>query len=111
MIELNRNTKEIEKEKNTNSLSSQQSTLSTKSVISIKIGHRTKQGVLASNPKKQNQDSFIILENIKGSKTTHFFAVCDGHGTVGHHVSGYVKQFLPLLIENDIKVSINLIIV
>lgn len=50
----------------------------------MKIGHRTKQGVLLSNPAKPNQDSFLIseLEN-----KTKLLAVADGHGAQGHHVS------------------------
>lgn len=42
--------------------------------------------------------------NINNSKTTHFFAVCDGHGSLGHHVSGFVKQFLPLILLSDTNV-------
>ena len=46
--------------------------------------HRTRQGVLISNPGKKNQDTFVALEIDDGS---HLFAVADGHGTHGHIVS------------------------
>ena len=39
---------------------------------------RTKQGQLASNPAKVNQDSFICEAQIVPD--IHLFAVCDGHG-------------------------------
>lgn len=57
----------------------------------IKYAHRTKQGVLASNPAKTNQDSFVALEIDNG---THLFAVADGHGTHGHIVSQMASRRL-----------------
>ena len=29
----------------------------------------------------------------------HFFSVCDGHGSDGHHVSQYIKEFMPSCIQ------------
>lgn len=64
--------------------------------LNLKIGHRTKQGVLISNPSKPNQDSFLITElNSKG----HFFAVADGHGAQGH----FVSQLAVKRLENFFK--------
>jgi serine/threonine protein phosphatase PrpC len=33
------------------------------------------------------------------------FSVCDGHGTYGHDVSQFVKQFLPELLARDSNLS------
>lgn len=52
--------------------------------LSINFAHRTRQGVLVSNPAKTNQDSFVALEIDNG---THLFAIADGHGSHGHIVS------------------------
>lgn len=34
-----------------------------------------------------------------GQLGLHFFSVCDGHGLNGHHVSQYLKERLPQVIE------------
>lgn len=52
--------------------------------LKIRIGHRTRQGVLISNPSKPNQDSYVIAEL---ENKAHLFAVADGHGAQGHLVS------------------------
>ena len=59
------------------------------------IAVKTKAGALPGKPVKTNQDSYIIHQNFAGNKTYNMFAVCDGHGVNGHHVSGFVKQNLP----------------
>jgi serine/threonine protein phosphatase PrpC len=48
-----------------------------------------------NQPKKNNQDAFIILPNVRQVKGNYIFGVCDGHGAYGHDVSAYVKQMLP----------------
>jgi serine/threonine protein phosphatase PrpC len=40
--------------------------------------------VLVNNPSKPNQDSFLV-EQV--SEKSYLFAVADGHGSQGHHVS------------------------
>ncbi|EAS06704.1 protein phosphatase 2c (macronuclear) [Tetrahymena thermophila SB210] len=72
-----------------------------KPTFKLNISYRTKQGVLASNPNKTNQDSYIIQQNLMNKNNQHFYAVCDGHGTYGHHVSQFIKQQLPVLLQND----------
>jgi serine/threonine protein phosphatase PrpC len=38
---------------------------------------------------------------MRNRKWQHFFSICDGHGTFGHDVSGYLKYVFPLLyLEN-----------
>lgn len=32
-----------------------------------------------------------MIKDINNASCCHFFAVCDGHGTLGHHVSGFIK--------------------
>lgn len=37
-----------------------------------------------------------------GQLGLHFFSVCDGHGLNGHHVSQFIKEYLPFYIEKQI---------
>lgn len=64
----------------------------------MRFSYRTKKGHVPSNPTKVNQDSFVINPNIQNKTFQHFFAVCDGHGPLGHHVSGFIKNTLPNVI-------------
>jgi serine/threonine protein phosphatase PrpC len=48
-----------------------------------------------NQPKKNNQDAYIIVPNLGGVKGKYIFGVCDGHGVNGHDVSAYVKEMLP----------------
>ena len=43
---------------------------------------------------KINQDSFIAKDNLCGNKEIWMFGILDGHGTDGHHVSGFAKRQL-----------------
>lgn len=61
----------------------------------MRFSYRTKKGSVPSNPNKVNQDSYIISPNIQNKTYQHFFGICDGHGPLGHLVSGYVKNTLP----------------
>jgi serine/threonine protein phosphatase PrpC len=67
----------------------------------MRFSYRTKKGYIPSNPSKVNQDSFIITPNINSKTWQHFFAVCDGHGPLGHHVSNYIKNSLPLCVASQ----------
>ena len=52
---------------------------------------RTKKGYTASNPKKPNQDSFLMQYD---SCTSTLIVACfDGHGQFGHDVSAYCKNY------------------
>lgn len=72
-------------------------TLSTKpnNNSAIEICFKTQAGSLPEKPVKTNQDSYIIIQNYGGEEKNYFFAVCDGHGSNGHHASAFVKQHLP----------------
>jgi serine/threonine protein phosphatase PrpC len=56
----------------------------------------------SSNPYKQNQDAYLTNPHILGLRHCHFFSVCDGHGTNGREVSGFLKENLPLNIESSL---------
>lgn len=60
----------------------------------LKYAYRTKQGVQATNPKKTNQDSLLIKTNLANNEGSSVFAVADGHGMYGHHVSQYLVKNL-----------------
>lgn len=66
----------------------------------MRFSYRTRKGYIPTNSGKVNQDAFIINPNINGKTWQHFFAVCDGHGPLGHHVSGYIKNSLPNCVAN-----------
>lgn len=61
----------------------------------MRFSYRTKKGYIPSNPDKVNQDSYVLSPNINKRTWQHFFAVCDGHGPLGHHVSSFLKTNLP----------------
>jgi serine/threonine protein phosphatase PrpC len=61
----------------------------------MRFSYRTKKGYIPSNASKVNQDNFIINPNLNNHTWQHFFAVADGHGPLGHHVSGFIKNALP----------------
>lgn len=63
--------------------------------VITKFAFATTVGFIPGNPHKQNQDSFALSPNMGGVQGLHFFAVCDGHGLNGHHVSAYIKERLP----------------
>jgi serine/threonine protein phosphatase PrpC len=67
----------------------------------MRFSYRTKKGIMPSNPNKVNQDSYIINPNIQNKTYQHFFAICDGHGPFGHHVSNFIKNHLPIAITNS----------
>lgn len=47
---------------------------------------------------KTNQDTAIVNPKILGQHGYSFFAVSDGHGSLGHFVSGYIKNHLPRIL-------------
>lgn len=65
----------------------------------------TKTGYNGTETKKNNQDISIIYPNFNNQKDSYFFSVCDGHGIVGHEVSRYIKTYLPVNLENELKLK------
>ena len=60
-----------------------------------------KKGYSPMNP-KPNQDT-LFIKNLSG--TCLFLGVCDGHGEVGHEVSSFVQEELPLMMEKTLPPS------
>lgn len=54
---------------------------------------------------KFNQDNYFIFKNLNDEKGTLYMGVCDGHGIVGHDVSGYLIHNLPKNIHNELLKS------
>ena len=73
----------------------------------MRFSYRTKKGSIPSNPNKVNQDTHILTPNINSKTWQHFFAVCDGHGPLGHFVSAYIKNTLPTVINGIKNLHIN----
>lgn len=73
--------------------------------IVTKFAFATRVGYIPNNPYKVNQDAYILSPNIWKLPAFHYFGVCDGHGQNGKEVSGYVKQRLPVLLENNVKAT------
>lgn len=48
-----------------------------------------------ANRDKQNQDTYICHDCFNNDPEMQLYGVCDGHGQHGHHVSNYVKEWLP----------------
>lgn len=70
-----------------------------------KFSVKTKTGSSMGIPKPQNQDVFIINPSILSQKFMSFFAVCDGHGSEGHLVSGMIKSNFIKLLEKNLTSS------
>ena len=71
----------------------------------MKFSFATKTGYNPKNPKKVNQDSYLVLPHLGEYRRTHFFPVCDGHGLFGKEASEYVKTKLGQYVESAIKTT------
>ena len=69
-----------------------------------KIENLCQKGFSGPGIKKINQDNFFIYNNFMNNPNYIFTGVCDGHGTYGHNVSGYLVYNLPLTV-NDILIK------
>ncbi|CAK69861.1 unnamed protein product (macronuclear) [Paramecium tetraurelia] len=67
--------------------------------FNLKFSHKTRQGQIANNPSKVNQDIFYCQTNF--IENLHLFFVCDGHGQNGHLVSNFIQTHLPNTIQKD----------
>lgn len=68
--------------------------------IEFKYSYRTRQGVLATNPNKTNQDRLLIKTNVNGSNK-NIFAVADGHGAHGHFVSECIVSNMSAMLDRE----------
>jgi len=57
----------------------------------------------AGMQKKVNQDNFFIFKNFNNNPNSIYFGVCDGHGVVGHEVSSYLKDNLPIYVDMELR--------
>ena len=64
-----------------------------------KFAFASRAGFYPENPKKNNQDNFILAPNIGNKSAIHLFGVADGHGQFGHEVSKFVKIMLPITVQ------------
>ena len=71
-----------------------------------KIETVCQKGFLGADTNKINQDNFFIYKNFLDNPNYTFFGVCDGHGTYGHDVSGFLVYNIPLTI-NDLLIKNN----
>lgn len=58
------------------------------------------------NPNKVNQDRLYIKENVlmSNQQNMSIFAVADGHGPFGHHVSHLIVDHLYKRFDNNLKI-------
>lgn len=68
--------------------------------IEFKYSYRTRQGVLATNPNKTNQDRLLIKTNLNNTNK-NVFAVADGHGAHGHFVSECIVSNMSAMLDKD----------
>jgi serine/threonine protein phosphatase PrpC len=64
-----------------------------------KFAVKSNVGFVPGNPHKKNQDSFILNAELNFDHL--LFAVADGHGVNGEHVSGYIKDRYPQLLNSS----------
>jgi hypothetical protein len=62
-------------------------------------------GSIMHIPKPHNQDSFLVKTNFGNVKGQYLFAVCDGHGEIGHDVSSYITSHLGSALERSLSSS------
>ena len=69
--------------------------------VITKYAFATRVGYIPNNANKVNQDSYILIPGVEGPALNykHLFGVCDGHGSSGHHASGFIKDHLHELIK------------
>lgn len=65
--------------------------------------HLSKVGYQGEGNKKVNQDIYFVFEGFNDNPNHLYLGVCDGHGSLGHLVSGYLKQNLPVNMDRDFK--------
>jgi len=73
----------------------------TKTGIVVKCAFLSKVGMVPMNPNKVNQDQQWIIENYNNDPTQCYVGVADGHGSLGHEVSGFIKRKLPIYLARE----------
>ena len=72
----------------------------TKKIKSINV--ICKVGNSGSFQKKLNQDNYFITNNFLGNSIYTFMGVCDGHGIYGQNISSYLKEHLPMNVQEEL---------
>ena len=67
-----------------------------------KIDSLCEKGYVGRNIEKKNQDNFFIYKNFMNNDNYIFMGVCDGHGILGHEVSGYLVYNIPLTLNDKL---------
>lgn len=70
-----------------------------------RCSYKTRTGTVRAQPKKTNQDAFLISPHLKGAKGQFLFGVFDGHGVHGHQVSHFIKNSLGSSVEGFLGAS------
>ena len=61
----------------------------------VLVSSHTMAGESKGKVDKQNQDRMFVHQNFTGEAHRHLVGVCDGHGMLGHHVSGVLRTEVP----------------
>ena len=61
-----------------------------------------KVGDSGTSQKKLNQDNYFITNNFLGNSDYNFLGVCDGHGVYGQNISSYLKEHLPMNVQEEL---------
>lgn len=65
----------------------------------LACGLCTIKGLKPGNPKWQNQDSYVLAENVGPRRDICVYGVLDGHGELGHLVSNRCREHLPSFLQ------------
>ena len=76
--------------------------------VLLKFACRTKAGKDLTGQTKTNQDNFLSKNKIFNLSNYSVFAVFDGHGTNGHHISKFLKDYFQDFFTNPKKLGIKI---
>ena len=60
--------------------------------LRIRYAAQSMAGVYPNDPDKENQDDYVVYENLDGGNREHFFGVFDGHGKDGAGCAQFVQN-------------------
>ena len=83
-------------------------TNSNNKTILFKFACRTKAGKDLTGQTKTNQDNFLSKNKIFNLSNYSVFAVFDGHGINGHHISKFLKEYFQDFFTNPKKLGIKI---
>lgn len=72
-----------------------------KAPVKLAYCELSKKGFVPYNRNKVNQDRAVIVEHLQNQNDLSLFAVMDGHGEFGHLVAQFVKEKLPVHLEQQ----------